>query len=674
MLDRLRRAYQPLPTSTSSSPTSPTTAAASPWLPQRLATRRKVVLLGLAILALTALLLATRGGREDGVWMPDIFSARRQPAMVEATVPQVQQAGFPLPPADCNYVPQTIYHLRTDDLRFARTTDWVSPSRALPRTATLNDRLQAWLDAPTGSRATWLAFNSLSCGNPSVRREQNQLHYRNNLDFWNRLDEERIMSLRRDAAEMLRAAERENRFGDAVREPSGPNKRGMVWTAGNADTFDRVLVSLRLLRRSYNSTLPAEIYHFPSESPSDDQVAEFTSLDAHVTSLDSLDKAGGGRTKSFHLKGAALVEATKRFDEVLMLDSDNIPVRDPAFLFDSVEFRKLGAVFWPDYWKDQPENAIWSILGIQCRDEFTIEAGQVLLRKSDHLDAILLVEHMLRDWEFWFQLSDGDKDLFRYAFLALRKRWAVPARHLSTASWLDPNALGGNNHDRFAGHTMLQYGLASEPGGIENPRPLFVHANLLKRITANLHNGNTFGRTLLLRLPPYRGHNEGSLAANTPADFVLHCDYLANVHPLTGTGILPTEDLSQPPPLWVRQRALLSRGLETRFFDGHLGMAYVLAIENVWRDEFLFLDREALTEELMGDSEMQRWRERIRREQARLAKCGNLQDLRAADQLSGKDNTWMEVVPWTDDPDLTGFEDRFYTVGGGTAGGFGFRA
>lgn len=115
-------------------------------------------------------------------------------------------------------------------------------------------------------------------------------------------------------------------------------------------------MSLRLLRKSYNSTLPAEVFHFPSESPSDAQVAEFASLGARVTSLEALDKAGGGRTKSFHLKGGALVAATKRFDEVLMLDSDNIPVRDPAFLFNSVEFRELGAVFWPDYWKDQPEN------------------------------------------------------------------------------------------------------------------------------------------------------------------------------------------------------------------------------------------------------------------------------------------------------------------------------
>lgn len=122
------------------------------------------------------------------------------------------------------------------------------------------------------------------------------------------------------------------------------------------DTFDRVLVSLRLLRKSYNSSLPALIFHFPSESPSEAQVAEFAALDAQVSSLTALDKAGGGRTKSFHLKGAALVEATKRFDELLLVDSDNVPVRDPAFLFDSVEFQELGAVFWPDYWKDQPEN------------------------------------------------------------------------------------------------------------------------------------------------------------------------------------------------------------------------------------------------------------------------------------------------------------------------------
>lgn len=39
-----------------------------------------------------------------------------------------------------------------------------------------------------------------------------------------------------------------------------------------------------------------------------------------------------------------------------MLDSDNIPARDPTFLFNSPEFRELGVVLWPDFFKDQPEN------------------------------------------------------------------------------------------------------------------------------------------------------------------------------------------------------------------------------------------------------------------------------------------------------------------------------
>ncbi|GAA5993689.1 hypothetical protein JCM10908_002298 [Rhodotorula pacifica] len=558
---------------------------------------------------------------------------------------------------------------------------FLSPSPALPlRTTTLSERLQTWLDSPLAAPPIWEAFNALTCGNPSVRREQNQLHFRDNLDAWRGIGVERVKELREELAGVLRKAVKEGKLtesGGLGAEETTP-KRAIVWTAGNADTFDRVLTSLRLLRHSYNSSLPALVYHFPSESPSESQLALFTSLNTTVHALESLDKAGGGRTKSFHLKGAALVQAFKETDEVLMLDSDNVPVRDPEGLFESREFREMGAVFWPDYWKDQPENAIWSILGVQCRDEFTIEAGQVLLRQSDHLDAILLVEHMLKDWEFWFKLSDGDKDLFRYAFLALRKRWGVPARHLSTASWLDRDALGADKRDRFAGHTMLQYGLAGEPGepgggSGGGARPMFVHANLLKRITANLYNGNTFGRTLQLRLPPP--------PSNISSDFIFHCDYLVNVSPFTGVGLLPsdvdtnslsTKDASplrrpsHPTPLWVRQQALLSRGLETRFFDGHYGFAYVLAIENVWRDELALLDKDEEKEALMSEVEMQRWRERMRHERERVDRCG--QDLRA--DLVGE----MEIVPWADDPDLSGFEDRFYNVGEGKAGGFGFRA
>ena len=36
------------------------------------------------------------------------------------------------------------------------------------------------------------------------------------------------------------------------------------------------------------------------------------------------------------------------FEEVLLLDADIVPVRDPSFLFDSDEYQRSGSVLWPD--------------------------------------------------------------------------------------------------------------------------------------------------------------------------------------------------------------------------------------------------------------------------------------------------------------------------------------
>lgn len=37
-----------------------------------------------------------------------------------------------------------------------------------------------------------------------------------------------------------------------------------------------------------------------------------------------------------------------RFKEVLLLDCDVVPMRDPTYLFDSPEFRQQGNYFWGD--------------------------------------------------------------------------------------------------------------------------------------------------------------------------------------------------------------------------------------------------------------------------------------------------------------------------------------
>jgi len=55
-----------------------------------------------------------------------------------------------------------------------------------------------------------------------------------------------------------------------------------------------------------------------------------------------------------------------RFREVLLLDSDNLPLRDPTYLFDDEAYRKAGVLCWPDmHWKDLfVDPKLWPEIGL----------------------------------------------------------------------------------------------------------------------------------------------------------------------------------------------------------------------------------------------------------------------------------------------------------------------
>jgi alpha 1,2-mannosyltransferase len=167
---------------------------------------------------------------------------------------------------------------------------------------------------------------------------------------------------------------------------------------------------------------------------------------------------------------------------LLLQDSDNLPTQAPELFFDQPNYKRLGAMFWVDYWKTSASNPMWHILGVQCRDEWEQEAGQILIDKRRHLDAMLLSQYMLIDWQYWYYFSDGDKDVFRFAFLGLRKRWALPGRYVGAAGLPSGTASGD-----FCSHTMQQFDNAG--------RPAFVHYNLLKQIPSGVGRGFSWGRT-----------------------------------------------------------------------------------------------------------------------------------------------------------------------------------
>lgn len=167
-----------------------------------------------------------------------------------------------------------------------------------------------------------------------------------------------------------------------------------------------------MLRNVLKSTLPVEIYHYEGEFADEKLRKEFID-DYGVTLVQSSAKKTDG--KAWQIKNAAFVDT--RFTQFVYMDSDNIPLSDPAELFESVEFKQGGSVFWPDLNKDHPENAIWRVLGRDCSDEhWPAESGQVLFDKSGNnglnLAVLHLSNHMMLESDFYGDLGYGDKDTY----------------------------------------------------------------------------------------------------------------------------------------------------------------------------------------------------------------------------------------------------------------------
>lgn len=196
--------------------------------------------------------------------------------------------------------------------------------------------------------------------------------------------------------------------------------RGIVICAGGARMFTCAWICIGMLRR-LGCTLPIEVWHLGSEEmgpPMRGLLAELgaETIDAHeVAKRHAVRRLGG-----WELKPYALLHS--RFREALLLDADNVPVKDPTGLFDDPGFRETGAMFWPDLLRLSRSNAIWAIAGLEARDSGSFESGQLLLDKSRCWRALSLAHWMNQRSEDFYGILHGDKDTFLIAWLMLGQR------------------------------------------------------------------------------------------------------------------------------------------------------------------------------------------------------------------------------------------------------------
>eukprot|EP01126_Amoeba_proteus_P043071 TRINITY_DN4704_c0_g1_i3.p1 TRINITY_DN4704_c0_g1~~TRINITY_DN4704_c0_g1_i3.p1 ORF type:complete len:381 (+),score=46.73 TRINITY_DN4704_c0_g1_i3:160-1302(+) len=255
--------------------------------------------------------------------------------------------------------------------------------------------------------------------------------------------------------------------------PKDLSGKGIVITA-HLGVIPHTLRVLRFLQY-HNTSLPIEIWHKGEFSESHvDQFTEFPNvvfrdLNQYDTGRFKFTRSG---EKFFSVKGGALVFTS--FSEILLLDSDNLCLRNPEFLFNHPAYLETGAIFWPDYWKTRKDNPIWDILEIPCTTEFEQESGQLVVNKSDPAvwKALNLATFFQTEGSYGI-FSFGDKDTYRWAWRALKMPY-----HMVRAS---PGSAG-----KAECHVaMLQFSpiLESSIYFSEGFReePLFLHLTLFKK-------------------------------------------------------------------------------------------------------------------------------------------------------------------------------------------------
>lgn len=252
--------------------------------------------------------------------------------------------------------------------------------------------------------------------------------------------------------------------------------RGIVIPGGGEKYLPGAYVAAALLREQ-GCALPIELWHLGVDELPPRWLAPLARL--NVTPVDAVAVRWQSPTRrlgGYELKAYALVHS--RFSEVLLLDADNVPVRNPSVLFDTPEYHRFGAIFWPDYGASRAALAtgtlsehhpIWSLTGLDYRGDREFESGQLCVDRRRCGRELLLALWLNEHSDFWYRYVWGDKDTFQLAWRKLGRDWAMPAR-----GPIDLHGMAMGQCD-FEGRVLFQHRNGAKWSLHDNPRiPGFV--------------------------------------------------------------------------------------------------------------------------------------------------------------------------------------------------------
>jgi hypothetical protein len=206
--------------------------------------------------------------------------------------------------------------------------------------------------------------------------------------------------------------------------------RGIITCAGGKRYTVPAYVMVRMLRLA-GCTLPVELwYRGPGEyMPGFVRLMEplgVTWVDAYAVR----ERYPHARLNGFELKPFAVTHS--RFAEVVFLDADNVPLCDPAFLFDDPHYTDAGTIYWPDYHRISKADSLWQVYGVPYRDTYRPETGQIVIDKRLAWDALTLADYYSQRSVFYFRYGYGDLGTFQFSWLVTNTAYAMVPHGVKT--------------------------------------------------------------------------------------------------------------------------------------------------------------------------------------------------------------------------------------------------
>lgn len=243
------------------------------------------------------------------------------------------------------------------------------------------------------------------------------------------------------------------------------------------------LLSIKSIR-SFGSNLPIEMI-IPTIEEYEQELCEIIlpSLNGRCVLLHDVfgeEVMNTIKFSGYQYKSLALIASS--FENVLLLDSDNILVSNPDELFTKEPFKSHGMVIWPDYWLRTTSPLFYEIAGInitniRVRDgkyplippqeikdinsvplhdldgsipDLSSESGQLMIRKTDHLKTILLsLFYNLYGPNFFYKLlsqgqsGEGDKDTFIAAAIKSKEPFYQVKSEIQSFGWFEDGNFNG---------------------------------------------------------------------------------------------------------------------------------------------------------------------------------------------------------------------------------------